>query len=82
MDADKRRVLIEIEYTIKACGTCRYAKIEPKVDWGTCGLHSYEHEKHSESKRALSINRHGVCKDYVVNSAESRFLGGFTEFAK
>jgi hypothetical protein len=82
VDANKRSKLIEIDYKIRACGTCVYARIEPKVDWGTCTFHRYEHEKHTGPSRELSINRHGLCRDYEVNSTESRFLGGFTEFAK
>lgn len=78
MDANKRDVLIAIDYKVTpACGTCQYAEL--KGEWGTCGKHKYEHLKHSESERQVSINRYGSCGEYEPANIEMR-LGAFLEF--
>ena len=62
MDANKRLVLLSLPYTIeKVCGLCANANLPPGNDWGTCKKVVYEHEKHSQSKRELSINTYGSC---------------------
>ena len=79
MDANKRDVLIDIGYTIMpACGRCRFKDIDPGKDWGTCKVMSYDHEKHTESRRRLSINRYGHCESFVLDPSED--LQGYGEF--
>lgn len=81
MDANKREVLIDIGYVIRpCCGRCRFADIAPLSDWGTCKVIGYDHEKHTDSRRKLSINRHGVCESFMVRPSED--LLGFNEFKK
>lgn len=65
MDANKKIRLTEIKYRIlRSCGTCRYAVIISGAEFGVCKRFTYEHEKHTESLRLLSVNRYGVCEDY------------------
>lgn len=81
MDAEKRRVLIQIGYEIPpSCGMCKHADITPGSDFGTCGLHTYEHEKHTGPARQLSINRHGRCPQFEPEGLKYMALHGFREF--
>lgn len=80
MDADKRRKLIEVSYEIRACGVCAWARMQPGADWGTCSIHTYDHQKHTGPERELSVNRHGVCPKFTVHPAAIDALHGFAEF--
>ena len=63
MDKNKLKKLKEIGYHIKkCCGLCRHSHI--KKLWGTCEKHDYEHLKHTDALRQLSINVYGTCKDF------------------
>ena len=80
MDANKLKVLREIGYAIqKTCGNCLHATF-PSNDWGTCGIWTYQHEKHTGDVRELSINKDGVCPHHEVDEASSVVLGAFREF--
>jgi hypothetical protein len=64
MDENKRKKLKEIGYEIHpSCGMCQSGIFEG-VAWGTCKKHTYEHLKHTEETRELSIFRHGVCPEF------------------
>lgn len=80
MDANKRDKLDDIAYAIEACGVCIHAMIMPLQDWGECGLHTYEHQKHTENPRPLSINRHGCCPQFELSNQSAENLGHFVEF--
>lgn len=81
MDATKRRKLIEVEYSIPgSCGTCVHVRgMEGRGDWGTCAKFTYEHEKHTDSKRNLSVYRYGGCPSFEA-AGDPFLLGGFIEF--
>lgn len=79
MDANKLEVLREIDYQIHpTCGSCLYSVIRPGSDYGICGLHTYEHQKHSSKERSLSVNRYGSCPEWV--GALSAPESGWGEF--
>lgn len=81
MDANKQKKLEEIKYAIKrCCGLCIYSKIEPHQEWGTCDFHEYDHEKHTQSKRYLSINRFGSCDSWNLNRGKEPDLGAYLQF--
>lgn len=81
MDANKLQVLRDISYEIRpVCGLCEHAEFPPASDWGTCGLHAYEHEKHSDSERQLSIHRYGGCPQFVLSSSAMASMHAFNEF--
>ena len=78
MDNNKLKVLREIGYRIMpTCGDCVWAEF-PQDDWGTCGLHDYQHEKHTGEKRQLSIHKSGNCPQFEV--ATLAHLSHFAEF--
>ena len=80
MDANKLKVLREIEYTISpACGRCRFMNDNDKL-WSTCKLFKYEHEKHTGEPRQLSVYRHGSCAKF--EPIDMDLLHGFQEFVK
>ncbi len=87
MDANKLVKLKVIGYTIrKACGNCVHSLFpNPNTDWGTCYKHTYEHLKHSNQKRQLSIHRSGVCADGYKRSPTATSdlnLGGFSDLVE
>jgi len=81
MDADKLRVLKEVEYSIsKMCRFCVHAQFRDEYVWGTCAKYTYEHQKHTEQKRQLSIYVGGSCKEgFELDPGKVR-LGGYEEF--
>ena len=82
MDKNKLQVLRDISYQIKStCGTCTFGRFDGKsISWGTCDKYEYEHLKHTNSVRELSIYIHGYCGEYVDSGHELSILSHFTEF--
>lgn len=80
MDEAKRRKLVEIGYSIQACGLCQHADIHPGSDWGTCERYRYLHGKHTDGERQLSINRHGACPSFEPVVSAFASLHGFATF--
>mgnify|MGYP003613172759 CR=1 FL=1 len=78
MDANKLIKLNKINYEIKrCCGICEHANVF-NDNWSTCKIHTYEHEKHSEANRQLSIFKFGYCSQFKFNAE----LGTWKEFLK
>lgn len=83
MDANKLRVLQKIEYRIQpCCGLCLHGQFAPATDWGTCGVWTYQHLKHSADVRDLSIHRLGHCQQFAPAAKEVVQLGAFSQFLK
>lgn len=79
MDANKLKVLREVKYRLqKCCGLCTHGWF-PKDDWGTCEAHTYEHQKHTEGNRRLSIHKYGSCHLFEAKT-NLIHLGSFREF--
>ena len=65
MDPKKRLKLVEVGYSFPpACWRCSNASFRKGSDFGTCGAHEYDHEKHTENPRQLSIHRGGSCSSF------------------
>jgi len=80
MDANKLAKLQKIDYQVcKVCGLCLHSNF-PNSEWGTCGLHKYDHLKHSETTRELSIHKFGSCKHFELNESMVNNLGTFKGF--
>ncbi len=73
MDANKLSKLHEINYTIKkCCGICAHSAFsdrDPSL-FATCVMFYYDHEKHSNALRNLSVTRYGYCDSFK----QSRYL--------
>lgn len=69
MDRNKLSKLLEIGYELRnTCGNCVYGEFRvPGADWGTCANWTYDHLKHSESQRQLSIHKSGHCSAHVAD---------------
>ena len=85
MDANKEEKLKEIGYQVKpCCFLCKHSKFPNKESgWGTCTKYSYDHIKHSDTERELSINKNGICRDGFEedNIFPTEFhLGKFNQF--
>ena len=62
MDENKVKKYEELGYKIaKVCGNCIHSRFTPHTVWGTCSKYTYEHLKHAEAERNLSIHKFGVC---------------------
>jgi hypothetical protein len=82
MDANKLAVLGGVQYQIaRTCGTCKHSTF-PNNNWGTCGLLTYQHLKHTGAPRQLSIYRYGCCVLHEMNVASQAELGLFEQFLK
>ena len=83
MDANKLERLKEVGYAVQpSCGLCHHGDFAPGQDFGVCNLWYYMHLKHSESKRKLSINRHGACRTgFVLDSMKEGQLVGWPRLA-
>ena len=85
MDANKLKVLQDINYTIrKTCGNCEHAFLNTRdtkgiVDFGLCTIQFYNHEKHTNSKRELSINEYGYCSKHKWEYNTKNVLHGVAE---
>jgi hypothetical protein len=65
MDANKEKKFQELDYRIqRSCQLCKFASFRQQSNWGKCSKHTYDHLKHSDSNRHLSIYRSGVCPDF------------------
>lgn len=84
MDANKQNKLLEERYRIpRCCALCKHGNFKEGQDFGTCNKLKYEHQKHSESTRDLSIHRFGRCATHFEpNHAELGKLGAYSLFLK
>lgn len=80
MDANKREKLVQIGYKIQpTCGNCKFLRYGDG-GWGTCTKFTYEHGKHTETTRELSVNEDGHCSSHEFAEPMRSHLGGFAEF--
>jgi hypothetical protein len=83
MDENKLQKLKDVDYTVKrVCGNCRFfsgEKHESK-NFSTCIQHTYEHQKHTESKRYLSVHVTGYCEKHVWCQQVVGFMHAFAQF--
>jgi len=70
MDKNKKEKLLDVEYVVRRCClNCCYSLFKNNDDWGLCTKFSYNHLKHSESGRHLSIVKSGYCSRHNWSSA-------------
>jgi hypothetical protein len=79
MDTNKLNKLKEVGYRLQdCCATCVHSLFDIGIqysDFGTCKIHEYEHQKHSDQKRKLSINKYGKCdKGYELKLNTAPFF--------
>ncbi len=82
MDKNKQLKLREIGYRInEGCGVCFHGKF-PHNQWGTCDIHTYEHNKHSVERSELSIHKLGSCSEYTADPMIIVQLHAYEEFLR
>lgn len=80
MDANKLNVLQNINYTVrKTCGNCQHAVFQGNNDFGNCVAQQYEHLKHSEKSRYLSIHESGFCDKHEWQVVFAQLIHGFAQ---
>lgn len=81
MDENKLQKLHEVGYIVKrTCGNCKFHMWFNSEPWSTCIVHTYEHQKHTDAERQLSINRSGYCDKHEWSDNADFRLGGYVEF--
>ena len=84
MDANKLKKLKEVGYKMRStCQMCMHRKFPNRSNWGQCMLHTYDHRKHTDSKRHVSIHVAGGCDDFEADKNEVMLLqaSGFDSLA-
>lgn len=82
MDLNKLAELRRIGYKIpKTCRFCKHSRFAIASEWGTCDVHTYEHLKHTDAVRQLSIYKDGACSDkFEMTEQAADLLGAWHEF--
>ena len=66
MDANKKKKLQQIGYRYpNVCKNCASSTFGKGQSWGTCHKHQYNHQKHTDAVRQLSVNAFGICGDHT-----------------
>jgi hypothetical protein len=80
MDANKLEKLRQLPYSIRrCCGSCLHNMGFKDTFWTTCSVNDYEHLKHTETGRQLSIYMFGCCPKFSWNP-DVKNLGVWIEF--
>lgn len=83
MDANKDKKLEEVGYVVHpTCDLCVHSQFPIGSDWGTCQIHTYDHKKHNEKKRFLSIYRSGSCPSFKLDKTRGDSLAGYSKYLK
>jgi hypothetical protein len=83
MDENKRQKLIEIGYSLKEiCGTCIHFVQGQRMIFGTCAKFQYDHLKHTDKTRQLSVCKYGWCEGHERFDLVDEIVGEFKEFRK
>jgi len=83
MDANKLEVLRRMPYKInKVCGLCAHSEFVSESAWGGCQKHLYDHLKHKEPAKPLSIHMFGTCPAFTMGAGcwALKSLGAYEEF--
>lgn len=81
MDKNKLKVLQDVSYEIKkTCGLCRFMRVGTRAMWGTCMRASYEHQKHTEATREMSVHAFGGCTFFELGADHAVALSSFSQF--
>lgn len=80
MDTNKLAALKALPYVINpVCGLCKHGKF-PNDDWGSCEATKYDHLKHSDATRDISIHKYGSCPNFEEEPKRVGMLARFQEF--
>lgn len=83
MDRNKLKVLKDVGYTVrKCCGFCQHFVGTLSTMWGDCRFYAYEHVKHADNPRDLSVHVMGTCPKFVESMAMRPHLGGFADLVE
>ncbi len=81
IDKNKLSYLHRISYIIpKTCCLCKHGVFVGVNNFGGCAIQTYEHLKHTEAKRQLSIFRGGSCSLWEEGDQTANVLGAYYEF--
>lgn len=82
-DENKFAKLTQVGYMIPVhCGICRHGQFKPNTAWGTCALHLYDHLKHNEGGRGISVRQEGYCGTPELDESKVLGLGSHRMFLK
>lgn len=86
MDANKLKVFQDIDYEIKrVCGNCKFyigndtpGRHQSSL-FSSCLKHVYFHQKHTQSKRELSVHATGTCEQHEWNERIVGFMHAYAD---
>lgn len=81
MDPNKLTKLKEIDYAVRRVyGNCEYiVQPDSRNGFSTCIMYRYNHQKHTNTKRNLSVSLHGHCDKHKWRSNSDSVLGSFAD---
>jgi hypothetical protein len=82
MDDNKLEKLRELGYTVRrCCANCIHLLDNPPSNWwSTCMVHQYEHGKHTDNPRQLSVPYCGCCSKHEFHPQWGKTIHSFSEF--
>ena len=86
MDENKKKKLEEIGFQVReCCATCKHSSFSRAEQglsggFGVCEIQTYDHLKHTDNPRQLSINIAGWCPLFELDPSMPAQLHGFFEF--
>ncbi len=77
MDINKLEILKKIGYkVVGCCGLCEYGMFNIGPVFGVCRKYKYDHLKHNDKNRDLSICKYGICN----NPGKMVYMGEINNF--
>ena len=82
MDDNKAKALRELGYTVRrCCANCtHWTNVPPDHWWSTCQINYYDHLKHTDGVRLLSVVYCGCCHKHSFHPDWGKTIHGFSEF--
>lgn len=73
MDQNKVKKLQEVGFRIlPTCSRCKYGRFATSNNFfGTCAKFTYDHQKHSQNPRQLSVHSSGSCEFFETHPLET-----------
>lgn len=76
-------MLKDINYKVNiTCGLCKHSEFVQNRMWGLCKKFKYQHLKHTDSERDLSVHRCGKCPHGEISDEGLIELGKFSELIR
>jgi hypothetical protein len=81
-DENKFQALTDAHFVVRrTCLRCaHFMRFQTGAEWGTCGLITYEHLKHTGPPRNASVPVDGSCPEHKFRESAKAELGAHQRF--